>query len=99
MIDAKTIDCWRVNYGLDKRSPEDAHRWWNENFSGLAPSGAVAALGLCLIEIERLRAELQDVKIRRPTQAITGYNSSPAQGRRARQKGRRGPSRSAGDLG
>lgn len=45
------IDCWRANYGLDKRSPEDAARWWDDE-CGMAPAGAVAALGLALRELE-----------------------------------------------
>jgi hypothetical protein len=53
MIDAKTMREWRINYGLDRRSPEDAARWWGCG----APAGAVAALGLCLDEVERLRYE------------------------------------------
>lgn len=42
---------WRANYGLDKRSPEDAARWWDDE-CGMAPAGAVAALGLALRELE-----------------------------------------------
>ena len=57
MIDHDTIKCWRINYGLDKRTPEEAMRWWNANCDGMAPAGAVAALGLALDEIERLLAK------------------------------------------
>ena len=49
------IDCWRINYGLDKRSPEDAARWWGEHLDGKAPAGVVAALGLVLNELDALR--------------------------------------------
>lgn len=44
------IACWRANYGLDRRTPEQAMRWWAEHNIGQAPAGAVAALGLCLEE-------------------------------------------------
>ena len=54
MITEETIEAWRINYGLDKRSPADAMRWWESNMRA-APSGAVAALGLCLEEIENLK--------------------------------------------
>lgn len=50
------IDCWRVNYGLDTRSPADAARWWDEHYKGMAPAGAVAALGLLLAERATLDA-------------------------------------------
>ena len=56
------IDGWRINYGLDKMSPSEAARWWSENQGGRAPAGAVAALGLCLIELERLRAEVEALR-------------------------------------
>lgn len=48
MIDAETIRVWRINYGLDTRTPEQAGRWWSGEMHGCAPAGAVAALGLCL---------------------------------------------------
>lgn len=51
------IACWRANYGLDKRTPDEAMRWWDERCLGKAPAGAVAALGLCLEEIARLTRE------------------------------------------
>lgn len=53
-ISQESINCWRVNYGLDKRTPAGAMCWWSERANGMAPAGAVAALGLCLQEIERL---------------------------------------------
>lgn len=49
------IECWKVNYGLDKRSPAEAAQMWQASFMRGAPAGAVAALGLCIQEIERLR--------------------------------------------
>jgi hypothetical protein len=58
VIDAKTINCWKLNYGLDNRTPADAMRWWHDNDNGRAPAGAVAALGLCLDEIEALKATI-----------------------------------------
>lgn len=56
MIDAETIRVWRINYGLDTRTPAEAMRWWSGEMHGCAPAGAVAALGICLDEIERLYA-------------------------------------------
>ena len=57
-ITQEVIDCWRINYGLDKRSPAEAAKWWEMNCQGFAPSGAVAALGTALDEIDRLRADI-----------------------------------------
>lgn len=54
-IDKSTIDCWRINYGLDCRSPADAARYWAETPVGMAPAGAVAALGVVLDELDSLR--------------------------------------------
>lgn len=48
------VDCWRVNYGLDKMTPAEAMRWWESSCDGSAPAGAVAALGLCLAERDSL---------------------------------------------
>lgn len=59
MLTDESIKCWRINYGLDQRSPAEAMCWWSERANGMAPAGAVAALGLCLQEIERLRKVLQ----------------------------------------
>jgi hypothetical protein len=56
-VDEKLISDWRINYGLDTRSPADAMRWWHDHMDGKCPAGAVAALGLCIDEIERLRSE------------------------------------------
>lgn len=58
VIDAKMLSDWRINYGLDTRTPAEAMRWWHDNMDGKAPAGAVAALGLCIDEIERLRNAL-----------------------------------------
>ena len=64
-IPPEVIECWRINYGLDKRSPAEAAAWWQDK-CGMAPPGAVAALGMLLqerdkdaAEIQRLREELQ----------------------------------------
>lgn len=59
MLDPEIINAWRINYGLDKCTPEEAARWWSDTFDGKAPAGAVAALGLALEEIERLRDKLE----------------------------------------
>ena len=56
-VDDDTIRTWQINYGLDTRSPAKAASWWSEQLRGLAPAGAVAALGICIDEITRLRAE------------------------------------------
>lgn len=56
-IDDKMLSDWRINYGLDTCTPAEAMRWWHDSMDGKAPAGAVAALGLCIDEIERLRAE------------------------------------------
>lgn len=50
------IACWKGHYGLDQRSPRDAARSWADRYAGMAPAGAVEALGLCFQEIERLRS-------------------------------------------
>jgi hypothetical protein len=55
-VDDEMIQCWRVNYGLTQRTPDEAMRWWHDHNHGMAPAGAVAALGICLEEITRLRS-------------------------------------------
>ncbi|MBP9032541.1 MAG: hypothetical protein KBG29_01520 [Pseudomonadales bacterium] len=62
MITDDHIKCWKINYGLDNKSPADAMRWWNDNNNGMAPAGAVAALGLCLEEMERMRATIERLR-------------------------------------
>lgn len=61
MIDDETINCWRINYGLDARTPEEAFRWWHEHMNGMAPAGAVAALGICLQEIFKIKAAAENI--------------------------------------
>jgi Lar family restriction alleviation protein len=51
LISAAMIECWRANYGLDQRTPADAARYWSDTCAGMAPAGAVAALGLALEEL------------------------------------------------
>ena len=58
-VDQATIDCWRTNYGLDKRTPAQAASWWGDNLRGLAPSGCVAALGVALDELDALRKDAE----------------------------------------
>ena len=53
-VDAAVIDCWRVNYGLDK-TPHELSDFWQDR----APPGAVLALKAAVSEIERLREELR----------------------------------------
>ena len=59
---SEMVEVWKSNYGLAYNSPEDAMRWWEKATKGWAPAGAVAALGLCLIEIERLQRALTVTK-------------------------------------
>lgn len=61
-IEQSVIDGWRINYGLDKRTPAQAAQWWHDNCDGRAPAGAVAALGIVLDELEALRAAQQEPK-------------------------------------
>ena len=56
-LDQATIDQWRACYGLDKRTPADAARWWSEKGGGAAPYGCAAALGIALDEIDALRKD------------------------------------------
>ena len=58
-VDQATIDCWRANYGLDKRTPAEAAKWWSDRMRGLAPSGCVAALGVALDELAALRKDAE----------------------------------------
>ena len=48
------IDCWRVNYDLDK-TPHDLHAFWGYE----APSGAVIALKAACDEIQSLRKDAE----------------------------------------
>lgn len=52
-VDRATIDCWRVNYSLDK-TPHELYALWHS----WAPPGAVLALKAAIGEIERLRDTL-----------------------------------------
>jgi hypothetical protein len=72
MIDDETINVWRINYCLLGRSPAEALKWWNDRNRGLAPAGAVAALGTCLDEINRLNA-----LIARAADMICAANDAP----------------------
>tara|TARA_R110000868_G_scaffold8110_1_gene41863 strand:- start:481 stop:753 length:273 start_codon:yes stop_codon:yes gene_type:complete len=58
MITPEMIETWRTNYGLDKRSPAEAARWWSDKYDGLAPAGAVAAFGY-LLEARDAKPEWQ----------------------------------------
>lgn len=60
----ETIRCWRINYGMDTRTPMQAAQSWRDHSGGAelsAPAAAVAALGTAIEEIERLRDVLQHV--------------------------------------
>ena len=71
-IDAKMLSDWRINYGLVSRTPAEAMNWWHDHMNGKAPAGAVAALGLCINEIERLTAALQWEQSRADRQGTHG---------------------------
>lgn len=58
-VDQATIDCWRANYGLDKRTPVEAMRYWADTCAGMAPAGAVAALGIALDDLAALRKDAE----------------------------------------
>lgn len=61
MLDDETIRTWKANYKLDTMTPEGAMTWWYANNNGMAPAAAIAALGLALKEIERLKREVVSI--------------------------------------
>jgi hypothetical protein len=54
MIDDDTLECWTINYGLN-RDPNSLYAIWERG----APFGAVLALRAAVEEIKRLRAEAE----------------------------------------
>ncbi len=62
MIDDETINRWRANYGLVERNPIQAAQFWEMTNGGMAPAGAVAALGICLDELAEMQAELAEAR-------------------------------------
>jgi hypothetical protein len=58
-VSQATIDSWRINYGLDKRNPSQAAQWWCEHAHGMAPAGAVAALGIALDALEAAQKDAE----------------------------------------
>ncbi len=55
---------WRINYGMDTRTPMEAAQWWRDYARGrdlCAPTGTILALGAAIEEIERLSAELKKI--------------------------------------
>jgi hypothetical protein len=58
VIGDETINRWRANYGLVERNPIQAAQFWKMTNGGMAPAGAVAALGICLDELAKMQAEL-----------------------------------------
>lgn len=54
---AEAVAVWRANYALDTRTPGDALRWWNETNGGVAPAGAVAALGVALAWLDAVTTD------------------------------------------
>ncbi len=62
MIDDETINRWRANYGLVERNPIQAAQFWEMTNGGMAPAGAVAALGICLDELAEMHAELAEAR-------------------------------------
>jgi hypothetical protein len=61
-VSQEVIACWRKNYGLDKRTPAEAARWWHDNLDRKAPAGCVAALGIALDDMDMLRAEIERLR-------------------------------------
>ena len=61
-VSQEVIDCWRKNYGLDKRTPAEAARWWHDNLDRKAPAAVVAALGIALDDLDMLRAEIERLR-------------------------------------
>lgn len=59
VITDELMQRWQGHYGLTDRSPAEAARWWIEHMHGDVPAGAVAALGLAINEIKRLRKVLR----------------------------------------
>ena len=53
-VTQEIIDCWRVNYGLDK-TPQELHEFWCDR----VPSGATMALKVACDEIELLRKDAE----------------------------------------
>lgn len=53
MIDRQTIEYWKINYDLEKE-PHELAELWKE----CPPIGAVLALKVAVIEIERMREAL-----------------------------------------
>lgn len=70
MIDDETIKAWRENYALHTPYPSEAARYWEERCDGMAPAGAVAALGLCLQQIERMKLHLEQSRLLIESQAL-----------------------------
>lgn len=62
VITDELMQRWCDNYGLTDRTPVEAARWWIERMGGDAPAGCVAALGLAINEIRRLRKVLRDAQ-------------------------------------
>ena len=53
-VTPEIIDCWRINYGLDK-TPHELCAFWNDR----VPSGAVMALKAACAEIESMRKDAE----------------------------------------
>ena len=56
-VTPEIIDCWRINYGLDK-TPHELCAFWNDR----VPSGAVMALKVACDEIIRLQSLRKDAE-------------------------------------
>lgn len=62
----ETISCWKINYGLADKTPQQAAEWWRHAAGGsdiAAPVGAILALAAAIEQIEKLRAELDVARI------------------------------------
>lgn len=84
LITSQMLSDWRANYGLDKRTPIKAMHWWQDNMDGKAPAGVVAALGLCINEIERLTAELETERMRLTACGVAALANTADSAARAR---------------
>ena len=85
LITSQMLSDWRTNYGLDKRTPIKAMHWWQDNMDGMAPAGVVAALGLCINEIERLTAELETERMRLAACGVVALANTEQSAAKARE--------------
>jgi len=81
MINDKTIECWKINYGFHDKTPMEAAQWWRDQNGGRdlsAPVGAVLALAAAVEEIERLRGIIENLEMQSVDGIATGWVCVPA---------------------